>query len=199
MVGGRIPDIRAVFSVDDFPSYLQRKAVSLTVHTATTVRPDGTVQDCFVEGSSGDRVLDAYTCALIVKRARFSPAKWPDASPAYGVIRVPVLWDSGVRPPSEEEVLKADVPDLELSVNQLPKGARSIVGVSLEIAADESGRPVACAETPPLDKKHRHFPELVPIACEQVMTHVMVRPALDASGKAVRSVQSVSVHFKLDH
>jgi hypothetical protein len=95
---------------------------------------------------------------------------------------------------------EATVPDLELSVNHLPKRARSIAAVSLEIAADENGRPVTCVEwARPKNTRGRDFPELVPIACQQVMAALTVIPPVDASAKPVRSVQSVLVNFKIDH
>jgi TonB family protein len=193
-------DVRSVFSAEDYPAYLQQAGQSGTVYTRTTVRPDASIQSCTVERSSGDPNLDAYTCGIIVKRAKFVPAKWTDGLPAYGVIRVPVSWVISSGPLSEEEMLRATVPDLELSVNHLPKGARSIAAVNLEIAADENGRPVTCVEwAPPKNARGRHFPELVPIACQQVMAGLTVTPPVDASAKSVRSVQSVSVHFKIDH
>jgi len=196
----RVPDVRAVFSTDDFPAYLQAAGVSRTVYTRTTVQPDGTIQGCVAEVSSGDTKLDAYTCAIIVRRARFLPAKWTDGTPVYGVIRVPVSWRIGNGPPSEEEALRSTVPDLELSVNRLPKHARKIAAVSLEVAADENGRVVSCGEYPPAaDSPGRHFPELIPIACEQAMKTLSVHPPFDPSGKPLRSVQTASVQFKLDH
>jgi hypothetical protein len=116
------------------------------------------------------------------------------------VIRVPVSWVISNGIPSEEDMLRATVPDLELSVNHLPKGAHSIAAVSLEVAADENGRPVTCVEWAPPKGAHRpYFPELVPIACKQVMAGLTVIPPTDASAKSVRSVQSVSVLFKVDH
>ena len=197
---GAVPDVRTVFSVDDFPAYLQRAGVSRIVYTRTTVRPDGAIQSCITEVSSGDAVLDAYTCGIIVRRAKFRPATWNDGTPVYGVIRVPVSWRIGNSAPSHEESLRATAPDLDLSVNKLPKGAHSIAGVSLEVGADENGHPVTCVEYPPFGKAEGkwHFAELVPIACQQVMTTLSLTPPLDASGKAVRSVQSVSVHLKAD-
>ena len=197
----RVPDVRAIFRSGDFPFYMQQAGVSRIVYTRTTVRPDGTIQGCVAEASSGDAYLDAYTCGLIVKRAKLLPAKWTDGAPVYGVLRLPASWFVGNEPPSDEDILRAEVPDLELSVNQLPTGAHSIAGVSLEIAADENGRPVMCAEYPPLTKRNpkEYFPELVPIACQQAMADLTVSPPVDASGKAVRSVQSVSVHFKVVH
>ena len=193
-----VPDVRAVFSAGDFPAYLQSAGVSRTVYTRTTVRPDGTIQGCVAEVSSGDAKLDAYTCGIIVKRARFRPATWTDGTPVYGIIRVPVSWTVSIGSPTYEDALKTTVPDLDLSVNRLPKRAHSIVGISLEVAADESGRPVTCVDYPPLGKT-KHVPELVPIACQQVMTSLSISPAVDASGKAVRSIQSVSVHARVDH
>ena len=89
---GRKPDVRAIFSVDDFPTYLAQEGVSRIVHVRVTVRPDGVLQSCSAEVSSGDGKLDAYTCQLIVRRAKFVPARWPDGTAAYGVIRVPVNW-----------------------------------------------------------------------------------------------------------
>jgi TonB family protein len=197
-LGVRYSDVRAVFSADDYPAYLQQAGRSGTVFTRTTVRPDASIQNCTAEWSSGDPGLDAYTCAIIVKRAKFAPAKWTDGTPVYGVIRVPVSWVIGPR--SEEDMLRATVPDLELSVNHLPKGARSIAAVSLEIAADENGRPVTCVEwAPPKNARARDFPELVPVACQQVMAALTVIPPVDAFAKPVRSVQSVLVNFKIDH
>ena len=144
----RAPAVWALVSADDFPAYLQIAGVSRTVYTRTIVRPDGSIEKCGAETTSGDAKLDAYTCAIIEKRAKFLPAKWIDGSPVYGVIRFPVSWLIADAPPTDEEVLRSTVPDLELSVNRLPKGAHKIAAVSLAIAADENGRVLSCVEYP---------------------------------------------------
>ena len=194
-----IPDVRSLFSPDDVPQYLIDKGeVDLTVDTRTTVRPDGTIEGCVAEHSSGDPKLDAYTCALIVRRAKFLPARWADGTAAYGVIRAPVRWQVTSNPGSGAGRSTSEVPDLELSVNQLPKGAPSVVPLMLQIEADDKGHPLSCAEWAPLADDHsKHFPELVPIACQQATASLTLFPPLDASGKAVRSVQTVSADFKL--
>ena len=65
MIGAPGGDIRTVFSNDDFPDYLLRgPAASRTVYTRTTVLPDGAIQNCTVDVSSGDRALDSYTCGV---------------------------------------------------------------------------------------------------------------------------------------
>ena len=202
LVDSKIPDVRALFSVDDFPAYMLRATeVSKTVYTRTTVRTDGSIQSCVAEGTSGDRRLDAYTCALIIKRAKFLPARWADGSATYGVIRVPVSWVITNVIPSPEDALRATVPDLELSVNELPKGAHKLVGVMLEVGVDEGGRGVSCFEYPfrARNDRSRRFPELIPLACEQAISTLTVRAPSDSSGKPVRSVQTASVLFKLDH
>jgi hypothetical protein len=191
----RVPDVREILSYADFPQFLLKQGdVDRIVYTRTTVRPDGTIDNCAAEASSGDQRLDVYTCALIVKRAKFLPARWVDGSAVYGVLRMPVHWltlDS-VDPPSEE------VPDLDLSVNHLPKGAHSFVDVNLQIAADDKGHPVSCVEwAPSMNDRRKRFPELVPIACQQATASLLLTPAVDASHKPTRSVQSVTVRFRL--
>jgi len=197
-----ISDVRGLFSYGDMPRYLIEAGedLSKTVFTRTTVRPDGSTESCSVEVTSGDPKLDAYTCALIVKRGTFKPARWTDGSVAYGVIRVPISWRiSNVNAP-EEDALKSISPDLELSVKELPKGAGSIVGMMLELAADESGRIVSCMESPPSrNDRGKHFPELAPVACEQVAKSVPIKPPFDPAGRPMRSIQTASVHFNLDH
>ncbi|MFL6760861.1 energy transducer TonB [Sphingomonas sp.] len=198
--GVRLPDVRALFSPDDFPAYLQMEGVSRTVHTRTTVRPDGSIESCVTEESSGDARLDAYTCGLIVKRATFQPAKWIDGTPVYGVIRAPVSWRISDGTPTETEMLKSAEPDIDLAVNQLPKGAGSIAVFDVEIGAYANGRGAICAEHPAdAMRSKKHFPELVAIACQKVMTDYPVVPPVDLSGKPVRSVQTVSVRFMKSH
>jgi len=192
------PDVRTIFSYNDVPSYLLEAGdVDVTVYTRTVIRPDGSIQGCTAEESSGDAKLDAYTCKLIVRRAKFVPGTWSDGSPAFGVVRVPVRWRVVTNGTNKAPPAAAD---LDLSVSQLPKGAGKTLNMSLAIGADSTGRPVTCADyqlgptTPP-----RRFPELVELACQQVLAKFLAVAPLDSSGKPVRSVQSVSVRFVSDH
>ena len=193
-LGLPFPDVRAVFSSDDMPAYVQMGGINRFVATRTTVRPDGTIQDCTVERGSGDAKLDAYTCAIIVRRAKFRPAKWVDGSTAYGVIRVPVTWAIG-GPPSKSEVQSAYPPDMELTVTRLPAGADRRTSLALMIVVDENGRVVGCHERPKISQQGRTktFGELAPIACQQMMKDFTAVPPKDSSGKPMRSVQTASV------
>src|SRR5689334_6933714 len=98
----------------------------------STVAADGTPQDCGAEKGSGDPKLDAYTCAIILKRAKFQPARWVDGSPVYAVLRVPVTWAIGAEP-SKTEDEKAYPADMEVSVSRLPEGAGERTSLSLMI------------------------------------------------------------------
>lgn len=195
-LGVPLPDVRAVFSSKDMPAYVQIKGVNRFVSTRTTVRPNGTTQDCKVERGSGDPKLDAHTCSIILRRAKFRPAKWVDGSPAYAVLRVPVTWSIG-GPASERELQKAYPPDLDLSVTRLRAGADRRTRLALMIAVDENGRVVGCKERPKVSRRDhtKSFPELAPIACQHMMNRFTAIPAKDASGKPVRSVQTASVVF----
>jgi TonB family protein len=189
-------DIRAVFSPDDMPAEVQIAGITRFVGTRTTVRPDGKLQDCVIERASGDAKLDAHTCAIIMRRAKVRPATWIDGSPAYGVVRMPVTWAIG-ESPSRKEVEKAIPADVELSVTNLPKAAHGRASLQLLVAAGADGTVLACEAAPPnYDWKLKDFfPELVPVACEQLKSQFKTVPARNASGQAVRSVQSVSVSF----
>jgi len=186
-----VPDVRAVFSGPMYPRSLAEAGVSGTVYTRTTVRPDGSIQGCVAEVSSGSTELDTFACRIILERAKFLPAKWIDGTPTYGVIRFPAVWRLSADSSSMA------IPDLEVSVNQLPKGAHSLVTMRLAVAADENGHPVDCEdEFSSLDDPRQHFPELVPGVCQAVMASYRVQAPTDASGKAVRSVQSILVQVK---
>jgi hypothetical protein len=182
-----------VFSSSDMPAYFAARNLTRFVRTRTTVAADGTAQNCVAERSGGDAYLDARTCAIIMQRAKFAPARWIDGSPVYGVLRVDVVW--GYLPPGFD--LRPDFPaDMDVFVNRLPRGARKAATVDVMIAVDDAGRVRGCGEaTSPL-RHGKTFPELVPIACQQLTEQFTAVPAKDATGKPVRSVQSASVDFK---
>ena len=189
-------DPRAVFSPDDMPGYVQIAGINRYVPTRTTIRPDGQAQDCTTERSSGDPKLDALTCAIILKRAKFLAPRWVDGSAVFAVLRVPVSWVIG-GPPPKEEIRRAYPPDMELSVKGLPASARSPIEITLLVAVDENGKVVACNEPPqpPVRRPQKRYPELVSIACRYMTEQYTADPAEDESGRPARSIQTASVTF----
>lgn len=197
--GSHLTDVRELFSYNDFPAYLSHSGeMSRTVYTRTTIRDDGTLQDCAVEISSGDPKLDAYTCALIVKRGKFPAGRARDGTALYSVLRFPVNWTITTGFPSHEEMLRPIIPDLELSVDRLPKGAKKLVDLTLENEVDEKGHIVLCAELPPSrGDQHQRFSELVAVACENSVKTLSLRPARDRNGIPTRSIQTTTVRFAI--
>lgn len=61
-------------TTEDYPSASIRNNEEGTVAIAVRVGADGRVSSCEVTGSSGYPALDAVTCRLYARRARFEPA-----------------------------------------------------------------------------------------------------------------------------
>jgi hypothetical protein len=178
------------FSNDDMPQYVRVAGIPRRVLVRAVVRPDGSLQACEVESGSGDEKLDLFTCGLVVKRAKYSPARWSDGSTVYGVDRVPVIW--AARGPLPPEFFRGD---LELTVERLPNGIRAPAFVSVAIATDASGQWSACAAAPPRGRTTSDNAQLVQIACEQLKMNYTPIPAKDDAGHLRSTVQNVSVRF----
>lgn len=58
---------------DDYPEAAMRKGEEGTSVVAFTIGTDGRAADCTVAVSSGFDDLDARSCALVLRRARFAP------------------------------------------------------------------------------------------------------------------------------
>jgi protein TonB len=68
---------------------LQSGSVGVTIR----VNPDGTVSNCRIARSSGDRAADALMCQLTVRYIRFEPARDPSGRPvAQDVTFFPNWW-----------------------------------------------------------------------------------------------------------
>jgi hypothetical protein len=184
--------IWTLFSGDDFPSSIMRQQDTAIVGVRLTIDPVGKLQACSAEFTSVLANLDAYTCDIIRRRARrMQPARGPDGQAAYGVIRSTVTWmANGYSPRSP--------PDLDLTVSRLPKGIKSPAVARLMFAVDERGHPSSCQqEEPPAPAVPALPPELVKIACAELLQSYVAIPARDASGRPVASVQDARVNFSV--
>ena len=151
------------------------------------VTPDGRPQDCKIEVTSGIPDLDKETCALVMKRGRFKPARWADGKPAYGVYRKDVLW-------ADLNQFKYTRPvDVEINVSRIPKGARAPVSFPVNFAVDATGAKSSCG-TP----ERNVDSTLLEIACKQILDSYPVLAARNVGGAAVPSVQNARVSFVTD-
>lgn len=67
-------NLASYFSDDDYPPSAQRNEEQGTTRFRLSIGTDGRVTDCQVTGSSGSSALDAATCSILRRRARYSPA-----------------------------------------------------------------------------------------------------------------------------
>lgn len=67
-------NLASVVTADDYPAAARRSEASGRTSVALTISAHGLVSDCSVTASSGNVDLDAATCRLMQRRARFTPA-----------------------------------------------------------------------------------------------------------------------------
>jgi len=169
------------FSSDDFPFEYMSEADVRGVGIRLTVTPEGHLQQCQVEFTSGVKKVDDYTCKLAMKQVRFEPARWSDQSAAYGVYRERVMWSMNSSAPLADS-------DIDIAVDHLPKGIKSPAIVELQFTADANGKPVECA----LKDKEKDT-GLTAVACNELIKQYVAIPPKDQSGTPVRSVQNAEV------
>jgi protein TonB len=74
--GGAKPKNRhAWFTLDDYPNAAAEAGEQGNVSVTFVIGSDGRISDCQVVGSSQHPRLDVIPCKLLLKRARFKPAK----------------------------------------------------------------------------------------------------------------------------
>lgn len=85
-------NLNALFSTDDYPASALRNEEQGTTGVRLTIGPDGRVADCSVTSSSGSASLDAATCNIIRRRARYSPAKDDTGAATTGSDSARIRW-----------------------------------------------------------------------------------------------------------
>jgi TonB family protein len=184
------------FVYDDFPAYLINRDPGVwAVGVRVTVGPDGAVQRCEVESSSGETRLDELTCRKIRESATFRPAISQGGSAAPGVYRTYVAWDVTKAPAATSRVTNAD---LNLSVASLPSGIASPAAVRVMFAVGQQGRMTSCASEPTQPfEQIANDAALVAVACDQLMASYKPIPAKDSTGNPIPSIQDAIVRFSL--
>jgi hypothetical protein len=182
------------FYADDTPQYLIAKENGLwLVGVRLSVSPDGVLQGCEVESTSGIPQLDSFTCRTLEHRAKFKAARWADGSPAYGIYRTSVQWAVSAVPWDISS--KVSKPDLGVDVQSLPPGVHSPALVHAMFGVDAAGQMSACTAEPSPVSERVDNPALVQVACDQLMKSYKAVPATGADGKPVVSVQDALVRF----
>ena len=79
-------------SNNDYRSSWARRELTGVARFRLEIAANGRVSNCTVTGSTGHSELDAATCSLVSKRARFEPARGGNGEPVPGSYTGSVLW-----------------------------------------------------------------------------------------------------------
>jgi len=82
----------AFISPEDYPAAAIQVRQQGTVRFRLDVGPSGRVSGCTILVSSGSSVLDSTTCALMQRRARFTPATDSSGNPVQSSIDEQYSW-----------------------------------------------------------------------------------------------------------
>ncbi len=85
-------DVQSWIRPEDYPVAALREWQEGRVRIGYRVRTDGRVGDCTVLVSSGHPALDEASCALLVARARYRPARDGRGRPVEAAVQQPILW-----------------------------------------------------------------------------------------------------------
>lgn len=77
---------------DDYPAEALRNDWQGAVRIEWTVDTEGRLHDCRVLESSGHAVLDEAACGVILRRARYWPARDADGVPKVSTISRRIIW-----------------------------------------------------------------------------------------------------------
>jgi TonB family protein len=80
------------FAKGDYPAEARRNREEGVVGYRLEIGADGRVTRCRVTSPSGSASLDAATCRLLTKRARFTPARDSNGRPAPGAVWSRIAW-----------------------------------------------------------------------------------------------------------
>ena len=79
-------------TTDDYRSNWIRQEMTGKARFRLEIAADGRVTNCAITGSSGHPQLDAATCALVSKRAKFQPARGSEGEPVAGSYSNAIDW-----------------------------------------------------------------------------------------------------------
>ena len=85
-------NLASYFSDADYPAAAQRNEEQGTTAVSLSIGTDGRVTGCTVTSSSGSATLDAATCNILRRRARFTPATDSSGNPTTDTASTRIRW-----------------------------------------------------------------------------------------------------------
>ena len=84
--------LQKLFSSDDYPRVALHNDGTGTVQAMLLISEAGRIASCMVTETSGHASLDAQTCLILARRARFDPAIGLDGKPAKSATTARIHW-----------------------------------------------------------------------------------------------------------
>src|SRR6478672_9803978 len=86
-------DLRSLFSTDDYPASALAAGAGGTAQAELSISADGRVVGCSLIRSTGNSALDAATCNVLRRRAKFTPARDSNGNATSDTVRTPsITW-----------------------------------------------------------------------------------------------------------
>ena len=187
---------------DEYPRAALQEGRSGVVQYRLSISPQGKPIGCAIEMSSGHKDLDDVTCALLMRRASFDPARDAAGAPAYGAFRIASIWWTGDGEPPAVPLLR----EVETNVARLPEDLESPIIASAAVLVGADGAVSDCVPMRPQPTVPRNSPKgkeqqrvvslLGKQACEQATAQWRPAPVVDANGAPVASIQTARVLFR---
>lgn len=189
-------DLADYFSESWYPPDALRNREQGTVRFEVSVRPNGRVESCRITGSSGSSTLDGATCAIMVDRGRFTPAR--DATgqrvPDRFAARIDWVLPPESSPPADHARARANLATY-ISNNDYPPealrlGQQGTVGFDLDVS--QEGRVTYCHVT-----RSSSSESLDLTTCRIMLERAEFTPARDDQGNPVPDRVSARITWRI--
>ncbi|RVT43500.1 TonB family protein [Sphingobium algorifonticola] len=174
----------------DYPATAKSRGAVGQTRFRIAVSPEGKPVLCDIVASSGHSDLDQQTCALMMHRSEFSPAKTADGQPVYATFKSRAIW----RLPSRPRPAVEQIADLALTVATLPKSVKNPANVLVALLVKADG---TIAECKPSENPNdvETVARLGKVACQQAVALLKPPAMLNAQKEPILSVQGFMVSF----
>lgn len=170
----------------DYPRESRTEGAQGRTRVRVSVNSLGKQYRCEILTSSGLESIDKASCAVVMKKAIFEPARDELGVPIVGQIFMNLNWRvNKSRYPRATTVL----PDVAFSVKNLPDDAQYAL-VTLSVLVDLAGSMSHCSVV-----VSSGIPAIDTIACPTFLKDAVLKPALDETDMPTKSVQLVRVAF----
>lgn len=166
-------------SYQDYPQEALRREEQGLVTTLLRIDSSGRVRDCAVTETSGSAALDAGSCELLKRRARFRPGTDAAGHSVESDYRSLQGWSIGG--PIADTALRLDV-------ERLPAGYAG--PARLKVLFDEKGRAIECDP-----QRSSGSAAADAVACRQAVAGVRIKPPRAAPGARPAALRYVTVTF----